>query len=132
MKLRALLLAPLLAVSVSAQDPATTLDAATGISETVYKNGLTLLVAPRPDDPVVSCQIWYRVGSRDEDCGETGLSHFLEHMLFKGTDKYKKGDIDRLTQKNGGSNNASTWNDCTEYHFTFPADRWEARVQRRD
>ncbi len=107
----------------------TTIDPATGISETVFGNGLTLLVAPQPENPVVSCQIWYRVGARDEDKGETGLSHFLEHMLFKGTDRYKKGDIDKVTQKNGGTNNASTWNDCTEYHFTFPADRWEAALE---
>ncbi|MFI5402186.1 MAG: M16 family metallopeptidase, partial [Planctomycetota bacterium] len=107
----------------------TTIDPATGISETVYGNGLTLLVAPQPGNPVASCQIWYRVGARDEDRGETGLSHFLEHMLFKGTDRYKKGDIDKVTQRNGGTNNASTWNDLTEYHFTFPADRWETALE---
>ena len=109
--------------------PVTTIDPSTCISETVFANGLTLLVAPQKENPVVSCQIWYRVGSRDENKGETGLSHFLEHMLFKGTDRYKKGDIDKITQRNGGTNNASTWNDLTEYHFTFPADRWEAALE---
>jgi len=126
---RKLILVALLAATAGAQEPVTTIDPATGISETVFRNGLTLLVAPQKENPVVSCQIWYRVGSRDEDRGETGLSHFLEHMLFKGTDKYKKGDIDRITQRNGGTNNASTWNDLTEYHFTFPADRWEAALE---
>jgi zinc protease len=50
--------------------------------------------------------IWYRVGSRNEELGQTGKSHFLEHMLFKGTDRFKKGAIDLLTLKNGGNNNA--------------------------
>jgi zinc protease len=112
-----------------ADAPKTTVDAQTGISETVFPNGLTLLVWPRPEDPVVSTQIWYRVGSRDEDRGETGLSHFLEHMLFKGTDKYAKGDIDKATQEGGGRNNASTSYDFTEYHFTFPADTWERALE---
>jgi zinc protease len=109
--------------------PSTTIDQGSGISETTFPNGLRLLVAPRPDDPMVACMIWYGVGSRDEDVGETGLSHYLEHMLFKGTNKYPKGEIDRVTQRNGGANNASTRYDCTEYHFSFPADRWEAALE---
>jgi len=126
---RTLLFLALLAAASGAEEPVTTIDPATGISETLYPNGLALLVAPQAQNPVVSCQIWYRVGARDEDRGETGLSHFLEHMLFKGTDRYRKGDIDKITQRNGGTNNASTWNDLTEYHFTFPADRWEAALE---
>ena len=107
----------------------TVIDEASGVSETVFENGLTLLVKPLPDDPVVTTMIWYAVGSRDEGVGETGLSHYLEHMLFKGTDKYPVGAIDKVTQLGGGSNNASTRNDATEYHFSFPADRWEAALE---
>jgi len=109
--------------------PKTVVDEASGVSETVYGNGLTLLVKPQPENPVVTTMIWYTVGSRDEGVGETGLSHYLEHMLFKGTDRYTKGAIDKATQRNGGSNNASTRNDATEYHFAFPSDRWEVALE---
>ncbi|MFO0938113.1 MAG: pitrilysin family protein [Gemmataceae bacterium] len=74
--------------------------------------------------PIVTLMMAYRVGSCDEDKTATGLSHYLEHLLFKGTDKLKPGDIDRLTQRNGGSNNAYTSEDMTVYHFDFAADRW--------
>jgi zinc protease len=107
----------------------TVIDPASGVSETVLDNGLTILVKPMPDDPMVTTMIWYGVGSRDEDVGETGLSHYLEHMLFKGTEKLRPGEIDRLTQKGGGTNNASTRHDATEYHFTFPADTWETAIE---
>ncbi|MBL9087529.1 MAG: insulinase family protein [Planctomycetia bacterium] len=109
--------------------PKTVVDEASGVSETVLGNGLTILVKPQPDNPMVTCMIWYAVGSRDESVGETGLSHYLEHMLFKGTEKLAPGEIDRLTQRNGGTNNASTRNDATEYHFSFPADRWEVALE---
>jgi len=79
--------------------------------------------------PVVATMVWYRVGSRNEELGQTGKSHFLEHMLFKGTDRYKKGEIDLLTHLNGGSNNAFTWLDFTAYYFTFASDRWEAALE---
>lgn len=81
------------------------------------------------DKPVVATMIWYRVGSRNEELGQTGKSHFLEHMLFKGTDRYKKGEIDLITHLNGGSNNAFTWLDFTAYYFTFASDRWEAALE---
>jgi len=116
-------------VSEATPAPQTVIDEASGVSETVLDNGLTLLVKPQPDNPMVTCMIWYAVGSRDEGVGETGLSHYLEHMLFKGTSILKPGDIDRLTQRNGGTNNASTRTDATEYHFSFPADRWEVALE---
>jgi zinc protease len=73
--------------------------------------------------------IWYRVGSRNEELGHTGKSHFLEHMLFKGTDRFKKGEIDLLTLKNGGGNNAFTSHDFTAYYFNFASDRWEIALE---
>ena len=81
------------------------------------------------DRPVVSTIIWYRVGSRDEELGQTGKSHFLEHMLFKGTDRYKKGEIDLVTVRNGGSNNAFTWLDFTAYYFKLASDRWQLALE---
>ena len=74
--------------------------------------------------PVVTSMIWYGVGSRFEEPGIRGISHFLEHMLFKGTDRYKKGEIDLITTCQGGSNNAFTSNDYTAYYFSFASDRW--------
>lgn len=96
-----------------------------GVRRTILSNGLTVLTKEVHTHPIVSQMLWYRVGSRNEELGQTGKSHFLEHMLFKGTDKYAKGDIDLITMKNGGRNNAFTWLDFTAYYFTFASDRWE-------
>lgn len=87
-------------------------------------NGLQIYMLPIPTSPVVTTMMAYKVGACDEDKSATGLSHYLEHLLFKGTDKLKPGDIDRLTQRNGGRNNAYTSEDMTVYHFDFAADRW--------
>src|SRR5215813_3868107 len=100
-----------------------------GVQKTVLANGFTVLTKEVHDRPVVAAVIWYRVGSKNEELGQTGKSHFLEHMLFKGTDKYGKGEIDLITLKNGGANNAFTWLDFTAYYFTFASDRWEAALE---
>ena len=92
-------------------------------------NGFRALLAPRRSLPLVASVLWYRVGSRDERTGETGLSHFLEHMMFKGTSRYPKGHIDLLTAKMGGSNNAFTDNDGTAYYFALASDRWETALE---
>jgi zinc protease len=95
------------------------------VRRTVLDNGLTVLTRELHASPIVTAMIWYRVGSRNEELGQTGKSHFLEHMLFKGTDRFKKGEIDLLTLKNGGNNNAFTSHDFTAYYFNFASDRWE-------
>lgn len=99
------------------------------VEKTILSNGLTVITKEMHDKPVVATMIWYRVGSRNEELGQTGKSHFLEHMLFKGTDRYKKGEIDLITHLNGGANNAFTWLDFTAYYFTFASDRWEAALE---
>src|SRR5215831_12014045 len=99
------------------------------VQRTTLSNGLTVLIKEVHDQPIVATMVWYRVGSRNEELGQTGKSHFLEHMLFKGTDRYKKGEIDLLTHLNGGANNAFTWLDFTAYYFTFASDRWEAALE---
>src|SRR6266540_1584248 len=99
------------------------------VKRTLLPNGLTVLTKEMHDKQVVATVIWYRVGSRNEELGQTGKSHFLEHMLFKGTDRYKKGEIDLITHLNGGSNNAFTWLDFTAYYFTFASDRWESALE---
>lgn len=95
-----------------------------GIQSHRLDNGLTILTREERLIPTVSVMVWYKVGLRCESLGMTGISHFLEHMMFKGTDRYEKGEIDYLTMRNGGSNNAFTSNDYTAYYFSFASDRW--------
>ncbi len=99
------------------------------VRKTVLKNGLVILTKELHAAPIVTTMVWYKVGSRNEEIGQTGKSHFLEHMLFKGTHKLKKGEIDRLTVKNGGTNNAFTSEDFTAYFFSFASDRWDIAPQ---
>ncbi len=99
------------------------------VTRAVLDNGLNIFLVRAPDLPVVSHWIWYTVGSRDERSGETGLSHFLEHMMFKGTRKYPKGSIDAITSRLGGFNNAMTTHDYTAYFFNLRGDRWEEALK---
>ncbi|MFQ5505618.1 MAG: M16 family metallopeptidase, partial [Planctomycetota bacterium] len=99
------------------------------VKRKVLDNGLTVLIIESHELPVVSHWIWYAVGSRDEKSNETGLSHFLEHMMFKGTDSYPKGSIDSTTARLGGSNNAMTSHDYTAYYFNLKSDRWEEALE---
>jgi len=99
------------------------------VTEARLTNGLTALILERRCSPVVSVQTWYRVGSREEDKGRTGLAHFLEHLMFKGTDTLRKGDIDLVTLRNGGQNNADTTTDRTRYFFDLASDRWERALE---
>ena len=93
------------------------------------ENGLRIYLLPIKNAPVVSVMVAYRVGSADEEKDQTGLSHYLEHLMFKGTEKLFPGDIDRITQRNGGQNNAYTSEDMTVYHFDFAAKRWQAALE---
>ncbi len=86
-------------------------------------NGLTVILLEEHKAPVVTFQIWYKVGSRNETNGKTGLSHLTEHMMFKGTTQVGKGEFSRIVAKNGGTENAFTGNDYTAYFENFSADR---------
>src|SRR6266850_1112859 len=99
------------------------------VRRTLLDNGLVVLTKEVHTSPIVTTMIWYRVGSRNEELGHTGKSHFLEHMLFKGTDRFKKGEIDLITLKNGGGNNAFTSHDFTAYYFNFASDRWDIALE---
>ncbi|MFH1422740.1 MAG: pitrilysin family protein [Planctomycetota bacterium] len=90
----------------------------------ILSNGMQVLIFPSHNAPVVTFMICYRTGSGSEIIGKTGISHFLEHMMFKGTANYKKGEIDYLTMRNGGYNNAATSFDYTSYYFCLASDRW--------
>ncbi|MFT6041978.1 MAG: zinc protease, partial [Gammaproteobacteria bacterium] len=89
------------------------------IHEHTLRNGLRILLAERHSDPVVKVIVFYGVGSRSETDQEAGMSHFLEHMMFKGSAKYEKGQVDTLTTMLGGQNNAFTGNDHTAYWMRF-------------
>ena len=73
--------------------------------------------------------MWYRVGSRNEHSGITGVSHLLEHMLFKGTKRYRVGEISRTLSINGARFNAGTSFDWTNYWETLSSDRLELAMQ---
>ena len=87
------------------------------------KNGLTVLLHQDKSTPVVSFHQWYRVGSRNESIGRTGLAHFFEHLMFKGTKKYSGKEFEKLIKLNGGSNNAFTSFDYTGYYVNLPAGK---------
>jgi len=114
------------AVPVRAADPLAKMASQfyNGIITEKLPNGLVVILKPIPGSPVVTTKVVYKVGSCDEELAHTGLSHYLEHLMFKGTAKLFPGDIDRKTQQNGGRNNAYTSEDYTCYHFDFAADRW--------
>jgi zinc protease len=86
-------------------------------------NGLVLYAAEARHAPVASVWVWYHVGGRNEVPGTTGMSHFLEHMLFKGTPLHPKGDLDRLLARYGALWNAFTSEDVTCYFETVPKER---------
>src|SRR4051812_15995356 len=130
----ALLLAP---PAVRAADPPPAADAhlartaqaaLSGLRTETLPNGLRIYLLPVKNSPVVTTMVAYRVGSADEEKDQTGLSHYLEHLMFKGTDKLLPGDIDRATQRNGGRNKAYTTEDMTVYPFDFAADRWQSAL----
>lgn len=87
------------------------------------ENGLTVLLQESRRAPVTTFWIWYRVGSRNEVPGVTGIAHWAEHMLFKGSEAFPKGQIDKQIARNGGAMNGLTWMDFTTFFETLPADR---------
>lgn len=93
------------------------------IHESSLDNGLKVLTVENPVSPTASLQVWYRVGSRNERTGITGVSHIFEHMMFKGTERFPKGTFDRIIQENGMTNNAFTSHDYTAYFEDMAVDR---------
>ena len=92
-------------------------------NEHILSNGMKVLLIEVPKAPVATVQVWYKVGSRNEVMGRAGLSHMLEHMMFKGTARYPKGSFSRIIRKNGGIDNAFTGQDFTAYFENVAADR---------
>ncbi|MET4037660.1 zinc protease [Bradyrhizobium sp. RT4a] len=86
-------------------------------------NGLQVVVIPDHRTPVVTQTIWYNVGSADETPGKSGLAHFLEHLMFKGTAKHPAGEFSQTVRRVGGSENAFTWVDYTGYYQRVPREQ---------
>jgi zinc protease len=95
------------------------------VSSHTLKNGMKVLVQPDHSIPNVALYIFYRIGSRNEHPGTTGLSHFFEHMMFNGAKKYGPGDLDKAMEANGASNNAYTSQNVTVYQDWFPRSALE-------
>lgn len=92
-------------------------------------NGMEVVVIPDHRAPVVTHMVWYRVGSADEVTGKSGLAHFLEHLLFKGTSNHPPGEFDRLVDINGGEQNAFTTRDYTAYYQRIASDRLDLMME---
>jgi len=99
------------------------LTAMSQVKEFALSNGMKILVKEDHRAPVVTTQVWYKVGSSYEPNGITGISHVLEHMMFKGTEKYPAGEFSRIIAENGGSENAFTGRDYTAYFQTMEKSR---------
>jgi zinc protease len=97
--------------------------AADGVVAVTLDNGLRVLLLEDHRSPVAAFQVWYRVGSRNEARGRTGLAHLLEHMMFKGTPTHGPRQFSRLVEQNGGRDNAFTSQDVTSYYINIAADR---------
>ncbi|HEX7109951.1 MAG TPA: pitrilysin family protein [Aestuariivirga sp.] len=122
-KIAALCLALLFAIVL----PAHALDVV--VSSFRLANGMEVVVIPNNRAPVVTHMVWYRVGSADEVSGKSGLAHFLEHLMFKGTTKHPPGEFDRFIDINGGEGNAFTTRDYTAYFQRIASDRLELMME---
>src|SRR6266508_1778647 len=101
-------------MAVQASSPAS-------FSLTTLDNGLRVILREVRERPLVGVWMWYRVGGRNELPGTTGVSHWVEHMLFKGGKRFGKGDITKEISRRGGALNTFTWIDCTAYYETLPS-----------
>lgn len=94
-----------------------------GAESAVLENGLRIVVIPNHRSPVVTHMVWYQVGSADEAPGQSGIAHFFEHLMFKGTEKIAPGEFSRIVARLGGRDNAFTSQDYTAYFQSVARDR---------
>jgi zinc protease len=93
------------------------------IHRSILKNGMQVMLKEIHTSPIISSWVWYRVGSKDEPTGKTGISHWTEHMQFKGTKKFPASVLDKSISREGGTWNAFTYLDWTTYFETMPAGK---------
>lgn len=99
------------------------------VKEFKLDNGLKVLIIEDAKSPLATFQIWYKVGSKDEPYGKTGISHLLEHMMFKGTENYGSKEFSNIIQKNGGVDNAFTTKDYTMYYQTLSSAKIDISIE---
>ena len=104
-------------------------DMAEQVHTMTLKNGMKIIVKEDHRAPVVTSMVWYRIGSSYEEVGTTGVSHVLEHMMFKGTQKFPAGEFSRIIAANGGRENAFTGRDYTAYFQTLESSRLSISLQ---
>ena len=92
-------------------------------SEFKLANGMQVVVVPDNRAPVITHMVWYRVGASDEPPGSSGIAHFLEHLMFKETDKIATGEFSKIISRLGGQDNAFTSHDATAYFQRISKDR---------
>lgn len=114
-------LVPLALALMAAATPARALDI--DVSTFTLDNGMQVVVIPDHRAPVVTHMVWYKVGAADEPQGKAGIAHLLEHLMFKGTEKYPDGAFSRIVRANGGNENAFTTQDYTAYYQRVMKDR---------
>ena len=99
------------------------------VTDFMLDNGMQVVVVEDHRAPVAMHMVWYKAGSADEDPGVSGIAHFLEHLMFKGTDNLDVGEFSRVVAENGGRDNAFTSYDYTAYYQRVAADRLELMMQ---
>jgi zinc protease len=99
-----------------------------GFAHRVLPNGLQVYTSRDASTSNVTVQVWYRVGSKDDPAGRSGFAHLFEHLMFKSTENLPTETFDRLTEDVGGFNNASTWDDFTNYYEVVPANHLERLI----
>ncbi|HEY3695442.1 pitrilysin family protein [Phenylobacterium sp.] len=97
-------------------------------SHRTLPNGLEVYISPDRTTPNVTVQVWYGVGSKDDPQGRSGFAHLFEHMMFKATRDFPAESIDRFTEDVGGFNNASTYDDFTNYYEVAPANHLQRLI----
>lgn len=98
------------------------------VSHFTLENGMEVVVIPDGRAPITTHMVWYKVGSADEPPGKSGIAHFFEHLMFKGTSNHKAGEFDHAIAEIGGNNNAFTSYDYTAYFETVPSDALESMM----
>ena len=115
----------ILALAVTAAGPQQAEAALFNPETFTLDNGMQVVVVTDRRAPVVSHHVWYKVGSADSPPGKSGLPHFLEHLMFKGTENLAPGEFSEIVARNGGNENAFTGSDYTGYYQTIARDRLE-------
>ena len=119
----------ILALAVLALVPAGLARADEDITTFSLENGLDVVVIEDHRAAAVTHMVWYRVGAADEEAGKSGIAHFLEHLLFKGTEKLEPCEVSQIVEANGGSDNAFTAWDYTGYFQRIASDRLELMME---